>query len=119
VLAPDANDAGSAWGTTQLADVRVKTDDAGLAQVTIPAPTDGLPSTYGIGATSGASTASARAVAAPGPVALAIVPERTDLDIGEPAAFDVRGFDVTDGIRPPDSRCACDWFTGRPNRRSR
>ena len=97
VLAPDANDGASAWGTTQLADLRVKTDAAGQARVTIPAPTDGLPSTYGIDATSGASTASARAVAAPGPIALAIVPERTDLDIGEPAAFDVRGFDMSDG----------------------
>jgi uncharacterized protein YfaS (alpha-2-macroglobulin family) len=97
VLAPDTNDAGSAWGTAQLIDVRVRTDDEGLAHVTIPAPTDGLPSTYGIDASSGGSTASARAVAAPGPVALAIVPERADLDIGEPAAFDVRGFDLTDG----------------------
>jgi hypothetical protein len=97
VIAPDANDAAAAWGTAQLADVRLRTDDSGVAHFTIPAPTDGLPSTYGIDATSGASTASARAVAAPGPVGLAIVPQRTDLDIGEPAAFDVRGFDVTDG----------------------
>ncbi|HEX3467825.1 MAG TPA: hypothetical protein VHT05_07100 [Candidatus Elarobacter sp.] len=97
VLAPDASDADSAWGTTQIADLRLKTDASGLAHLTIPAPTDGLPSTYGIDADSGASTASARAVAAPGPVALSIVPERAELDLGESAAFDVRGFDVGDG----------------------
>jgi len=97
VLAPDANDASASWGTTQVADVRVKTDASGFAHVTIPAPTDGLPSTYGIDATSGASTASARVVAAPGSIALSIVPERSDLDIGEAVAFDVRGFAVADG----------------------
>ncbi|HZX68229.1 MAG TPA: hypothetical protein VFE70_05055, partial [Candidatus Elarobacter sp.] len=97
VLAPDQHDAASSWGIEQLEDVRIKTDDVGLGHITIPAPTDGLPSTYGIDATSGASTASARAVAAPGPIALSIVPERADLDIGEPAAFDVRGFDMNDG----------------------
>jgi hypothetical protein len=97
VLAPDQHDAASSWGTEQVEDVRIKTDDVGLAHITIPAPTDGLPSTYGIDASSGASTASARAVAAPSPIALSIVPERDDLDIGEPAAFDVRGFDMNDG----------------------
>lgn len=97
VLAPDASDADSTWGTTQIADVRLKTDASGLALLTIPAPTDGLPSTYGIDAESGSSTASARAVAAPGPVALSIVPERAEIDLGDSAAFDVRGFDVADG----------------------
>jgi uncharacterized protein YfaS (alpha-2-macroglobulin family) len=89
------------WGTAPVSDVRVKTDDDGFARVSIPAPTDSLPSTYGIVATSGAATASVRVVAAAARVALAVTPERADLDIGEPAALAVRAFDVTDGRPAP------------------
>jgi len=97
VLAPGGGDDGVAWGTATVADVRVRTDDVGIARYSIPAPTDGLPSTYGVVATSGASTASARIVAPGGRVALQVAPERRELDIGEPAALDVRGFDAADG----------------------
>jgi hypothetical protein len=97
VLAPGVNDDGSAWGTAQVADIRVRTDEMGVARYSIPAPTDGLPSTYGIVATSGASTASARVVTPAARVALAVMPQQRDLDIGEPAAIDVRGFDAADG----------------------
>ena len=97
VVAPGAAEDGSAWGTTQIADVNVKTDEAGVARYAIPAPTDGLASTYGIVATSGASTASARVVTPTARIALAVAPERGDLDIGEPAGIDVRGFDAADG----------------------
>ncbi|HEV2738951.1 MAG TPA: hypothetical protein VGU66_10265 [Candidatus Elarobacter sp.] len=97
VLAPGAAGDEAAWGTAPVADLRVKTDDDGFARVGIPAPTDGLPSTYGIVATSGAATASARVVASAARVALAVTPERADLDVGEAAAFAVRGFDATDG----------------------
>jgi hypothetical protein len=97
VLAPGGADDGSAWGTAQIADVRVRTDDTGVARYTIPAPTDGLPSTYGIVATSGASTASSRVVAPSARVALAVTPQQRDLDLGEPAAIDVLGFDAADG----------------------
>jgi len=89
-------DAGG-WATTQIEDVRVRTDQTGIARVTIPGPTDGLASTYGILASSGASTASAHVATPTARVGLAIVPDRTELDIGEPAAFDVRGFDAADG----------------------
>ena len=97
VLAPGTNDDGSAWGTAEVADVRVTTDVTGVARYTIPAPTDGLPSTYGIATTSGASTASARVAVPNARIALEVAPQRRDLDIGEPAAFDVRGFDAADG----------------------
>ena len=97
VLAPGVTDDGSAWGTAPVADVHLTTDETGTARYTIPAPTDGLPSTYGIVATSGASTASARVAAPNGRIALGLTPLQTDLDVGEPAAFDVRGFDATDG----------------------
>ncbi|HEX3550360.1 MAG TPA: hypothetical protein VHT53_08295 [Candidatus Elarobacter sp.] len=94
---PGATDESTAWGTTQIADVRVRTDASGVAKYTIPAPTDGLPSTYGIAASTGASTATTRVVAAGARVALDVEPERADLDIGEPANVDVRGFDAADG----------------------
>jgi len=94
---PGATDESAAWGTTQIADVTLTTDATGVAHYTIPAPTDGLPSTYGIVATAGASTASTRVVAPGARVALEVRPERTDLDIGEPATIGVRGFDAADG----------------------
>ena len=97
VLAPGVADDGTAWGTAPAADWRMRTDDDGFARASIPAPTDGLPSTYGIVATSGAATASARVVASAGRIALSVTPERADLDVGEPAAFAVRGFDASDG----------------------
>ncbi|HTD34072.1 MAG TPA: hypothetical protein VK665_10450 [Candidatus Elarobacter sp.] len=98
VLAPGASDDGAAaWGTAPVADVRLRTDENGAARYAIPAPTDGLPSTYGIVASSGASTASARAVAPDARVALEVVPQESSVDIGAPASFEVRGFDAADG----------------------
>jgi hypothetical protein len=97
VLAPGTSDEGTTWGTATIADVRVRTGDDGVARASIPAPTDNLPSTYGIAASSGAATASARVVASSARVALAVTPQSPQLDIGEPAALDVRGFDVADG----------------------
>ncbi|HYW54081.1 MAG TPA: hypothetical protein VE826_08925 [Dongiaceae bacterium] len=97
VLAPGSADDAAPWGTSIVADVSARTDADGFARVTIAAPTDGLPSTYGVVATSGAATASARVVASATRVALAVTPERADLDVGEPAAIAVRGFDAVDG----------------------
>ncbi len=94
---PGASDESGAWGTTQVADVLLRTDAAGTARYSIPAPTDGLPSTYGLVASAGSSTASARVTAPGGRVALDVEPERPDLDIGEPASIDVHGFDAADG----------------------
>jgi uncharacterized protein YfaS (alpha-2-macroglobulin family) len=97
VLPPGANEDVPAWGTAQVADVHVRTDESGIARYSIPAPTDGLAATYGIVATSTSATASARVVAPSARIALAVTPERHDLDIGEAASIDVRGFDAADG----------------------
>ncbi|HEY0615071.1 MAG TPA: hypothetical protein VGC96_10540, partial [Candidatus Elarobacter sp.] len=97
VLAPGVTEDAAPWGTATVADVRLRTDEMGIARYTIPAPTDGLPSTYGVVATSGAATASARIAAPTGRVGLDVRPQRTDLDIGEPASIDVHGFDAADG----------------------
>jgi uncharacterized protein YfaS (alpha-2-macroglobulin family) len=97
LLPPDAHEETAGWGTTAIADVRLKTDETGQARLTIPAPTDGLASTYGVVATSGAASASARVLAATARIALRVVPDRDAIDIGDAATFEVRGFDVTDG----------------------
>ncbi len=94
---PGTTEGAGGWGTSQVLDVALRTDAGGVARDSIPAPTDGLPSTYGIAATAGAATASTRVVASGARVALAVEPERTDIDIGEPASIAVRGFDVADG----------------------
>jgi hypothetical protein len=97
VLPPGTPEDASPWGTSLVVDQHVKTDATGVAHLSIPAPTDGLASTYGVTVTSGASTASARVVTPTARVALWVTPVRADLAIGEAAAFDVRGFDAADG----------------------
>jgi uncharacterized protein YfaS (alpha-2-macroglobulin family) len=97
VAAPGTPDDGSAWATTQIEDLKVTTDAAGVATLTIPGPTDALASTYGIIATSGPSTASTRVVTPTAPFALAVSAQRAQLGLDDPAAFDVRGFNAADG----------------------
>ena len=97
VPVPGAREEAAGWGTAQVADVALRTDASGVARYGIPAPTDGLASTYGVAVTAGASTASTRVVASGARVALAVEPEQTNIDIGEPAAIAVRGYDVADG----------------------
>jgi hypothetical protein len=97
VLAPGTADNAPQWATTAILDRVVRTDAAGSAQVTLPAPGDGLASTYGITAQSGTARASLRLVTPTAKIALAVAPERTPLNIGEAAVIDVRGFDALDG----------------------
>jgi hypothetical protein len=97
VLAPDTPADTPQWGTTRLYDGTVTTDVAGRARVTIPAPSDGLASTYGIDAGSGSATATARLVAPTAKLALMILPDSTSLNVGRPVGLEVRGFDATDG----------------------
>ncbi len=97
ILPPGETDDAAEWGTTAIIDTRLRTDSTGDVLVTIPAPSDGLSSTYGIVATSGGSTASARLTAPASRVALVVVPERTQIDITDAAALDVRGYDAADG----------------------
>ncbi|GAC1404832.1 MAG: hypothetical protein NVSMB64_08680 [Candidatus Velthaea sp.] len=97
IIAPGTPDDAPQWATTAIFDRMMKTDDLGTVRVTIPAPTDGLASTYGLSASSGASTATGRIATPTAKIALAVLPERTQLDIGEAAAVGVRGFDALDG----------------------
>jgi len=97
VAPPGAGDEATAWGVTTIVDTTLQSDALGFVHVAIPAPSDGLPSTYGIVAASGASTASANLIAPNGRVALAVTPERTALDVSDPATIEIRGFDALDG----------------------
>jgi hypothetical protein len=101
VLVAGELDNGPAWGTTTVVDTTLHTDGIGLAHVMIPAPTDGLASTYGVTATSGASTASSTLVAPNAKIALAVQPVSTAIDVSDPAAIDVYGFDALDGAPAP------------------
>ena len=82
---------------TTIVDTTLSTDQFGVAHLAIPAPSDGLASTYGVAATSGQSTASANLVAPDSRLALSVVPLADNVDVSDPAAFDVRGFDALDG----------------------
>jgi hypothetical protein len=97
VLAPGTADDAAQWATTAILDREVRTDAAGSARVTIPAPGDELASTYGITAQSESATASTRLVTPTAKIALAVNPERTPINIGESAIVNVRGFDALDG----------------------
>jgi hypothetical protein len=90
-------DASTLWGVTTIVDTTLQTDPLGIAHVAIPAPSDGLASTYGVAATSGPSTASANLVAPNARIALAVAPLLDNIDVSDPATFDVRGFDALDG----------------------
>jgi hypothetical protein len=74
VLVAGELDNGPAWGTTPVVDTTVTTNGIGLAQVMIPAPSDGLASTYGVTASSGPSTATTTLVAPNAKIALAVEP---------------------------------------------
>jgi hypothetical protein len=97
VLAPGTADDAEQWATTLILDRQARTDAGGSAHVTIPAPGDGLASTYGITAQSGSSSASTRLVTPTAKIALAVGPERSPINIGESAIVNVRGFDALDG----------------------
>lgn len=97
VQPPEGNDDASAWGVTTIVDTTLHTDQLGVAHIAIPAPSDGLSSTYGVVAASGPSTASANLVAPNARIALAVAPVRESIDPSDPATIDVRGFDALDG----------------------
>ena len=94
---PDGGDESTGWGVTTIVDATVRTDALGFAHIAIPAPTDGLASTYGVAIADGASTASANLVAPNARIALAVVPVQDTIDVSDPATFDVRGFDALSG----------------------
>jgi hypothetical protein len=97
VLPAGGADADAGWGTTVVYDRTLETDGAGQAAVTLPSPSDGLDSTYGVRATASGAAATSRLVVPNAGVALALSPEAPSADVGAPVVFDVRGFDPSSG----------------------
>ena len=97
VQSQGAADDATPWGVTTVVDTEVRTDATGTASVSIPAPTDGLASTYGVTAASGPSTASANLVAPNGRIALSVLPLNDSIDVSDTATVNVRGFDALTG----------------------
>ncbi len=85
------------WGTTVVDELTVRADASGHAVVVLPPPSDGLDSTYGIRATARGATATSRVAVPMAKIALALEPVAPSADVGAPIAFDVRGFDASDG----------------------
>ena len=103
VIPPGESSETERWGTTGVANVSVRTGPEGTATVTLPAPSDGLSSTYGVVASTQSATATTRIVVPNAPTVLSIVPAAATLDVGQPATFAIRGFDASDG-RPAAGR---------------
>lgn len=97
VAPPGHPDEVSTWGTTEVMNTSVRTDGSGRARVTIPAPSDGLDSTYGLDVSAGEGAESARIVTTTTRYAIAVHPDQASLDVGQPAGVDVYAFDPTDG----------------------
>jgi len=89
------------WGTTVVYDATLQSGSDGRAEISLPPPTDGLDSTYGIQATTTGATATAQVGVANAPIALDLEPAAATVDPGVPVAFDVHGFDPNDGLPAP------------------
>ncbi len=97
IVPPGAADDAPRWGTTIVYERTVVTDEQGGARIAIAQPTDGLDSTYSLRATAKGATATSRITVANARIALAVESDAPSADVGQPIAFDVRGFDPADG----------------------
>ena len=97
IVPPGESDDLPRWETALVLNQTVRTDANGIARIAIPAPSDGLASTYGVTASTNSTTASTRIATPTARVALAIEPSQPLIDPGQSAAFAVRGFDAADG----------------------
>ena len=102
LVAPGAPDDAARWGTTEVYDKMLRTDADGRASGVIPSASDGLDSTYGIKVTGRGASATARIVVPNAKVALALEADSLTADVGQPIAFEVRGFDSSDGSAQPN-----------------
>lgn len=85
------------WATTKWVETTVTADANGRAIITIPHPTDGLASTYGVAVDSGGATADTRIVVPTAPVAVRLRIDRTEQTLGTPANFDVYVNEINSG----------------------
>ena len=77
------------WATSKWVDTWVTTDGEGRATISIPRPTDGLASTYGVAVDAGGATADTRIVVPTSRVAVRLQLDRDEQTIGTPVNFDI------------------------------
>ena len=114
VIPPGEPESAQRWGTTTVAEQTLRTGADGIATFTLPPPTDGLASTYGVVASTTSATATTRVVVPNGATVLTITSGELTFDVGAPATLDVRGFDPNDG-RPAAGRTVIVRLTKGPN----
>lgn len=85
------------WGLARWVDERVRTAQNGRATISIPAPQDGLASTYGVRVASGGATADTRFAVPNGSIALSVLADRSEIGSGDAAAFTVRAYRISSG----------------------
>ncbi|HEY1428132.1 MAG TPA: hypothetical protein VGF18_01035, partial [Candidatus Tumulicola sp.] len=85
------------WATSIWLNQTVATDAQGDATVSIPRPTDELPSTYGVHVDSGAATADSRFVVATSQAAVRVSVDRDEQRVGAPLGFTVEARELASG----------------------
>lgn len=85
------------WGTSPWLDETVQTGGDGRATVSIPHPTDALPSTYGVRIDAGGASAVTRIVVPTAPVAVRVQLDRDQQTLDTPVNFDVFGEEIASG----------------------
>ncbi|HZZ65975.1 MAG TPA: hypothetical protein VFE17_10780 [Candidatus Baltobacteraceae bacterium] len=85
------------WGVTQWSSSTVSTGADGRAYITIPHPSDGLASTYGVRAVAGGATADTRIAVATSAIALRVQLDSDDIGSAVPARFEIQARDVAQG----------------------
>ncbi len=113
VIPPGAGDV-ARWGTTTIVNTSLRTGPDGTASLTLPPPTDGLSSTYGVVASTQSATATTQIVAPNAQTVVSITPRANQINVGEPAVFDVRAFNAVDG-KPAAGRNVTVRFTRGAN----
>jgi hypothetical protein len=85
------------WATSQWLDATVTTGSDGRATLIVPAPTDGLASTYGVRASAGGATADTRIIVPTARAAVRLHVDSETQTLGTPVNFDVYVNDVAGG----------------------
>lgn len=93
----DSASGAAPWGVSQWFDTTVQTDGDGRAVATIPHPTDGLSSTYGVSVSAGGATADTRFAVATSRAGLSLMLDRTQTAPNAPLGFTVVGVDLQSG----------------------
>ncbi len=82
------------WAISKWLETTVRTDANGAADLSIPMPTDGLASTYGVTISSGGASAETRVTVPTAPFTIRVRPFHRRQSLGTPLGFDIYANDV-------------------------